>query len=179
MPEVRSTIRGEKKTVDVLSPDVIAVAYNTVPRFTKYTDFSVDILTEWVDRNIESGDLDFPGFFQSVTSVFPNVTEQEVLKLWITRNPQLATEGSVMFYVQMTVGSMLDVETFAKYDVGDFLASIDNEVDILRKRIRKEKKDLDILSGNKGSMLYLLTQYVKILFFFSNYLPKNINLVIN
>ena len=182
MPVVKTSIAGvEKNIAGTLSPrDEVAVAYNTVPRYVRYTASGVDLLTEWVDRDVRDGNLDFREFFGHVSAVFPDVAELEILKQWIARNPHLS-EGALVFYAQMSVADLLDVETFAKYDAPDFVLGIEREARAVALRLAKDTTQVAALDQGIPHTEFVPTKKVFLATFpervpldvvFDNYIPS-------
>lgn len=139
---VRKQIKGS-----VASTLEICYLYKTLPKYFKYEHPRVDLVTEWIDQDFSSGNLNFSDFFSKVTKVFPDIPEVELLKLWLARSKDALQDGALVFYVQMSVNNLLDVETFLRYDAEDFLKSVERDVALVMEKYTREQKVETSLEG--------------------------------
>lgn len=148
-----STINKVEKSINIAENNqdflkLVALEYNTLPRFISYNNGKVDLLSEYIQQDVDNDSIDFISFYNTVKDIFPNTSEKEVLQLWIIDNKTLTNDKSLIFYVQFQVNDLLDIQTFIDYDKNDFIKELDNQKTILKNQVRRRIDTEQKLTGS-------------------------------
>ncbi len=133
-----STVKRKSHELARAEPEFVAPVFGTIPKYVRVNNnATVDLLEEWVERDVAEENIDFVNFYGKVSKIFPNVPEKEVLQLWLARNTILKTDPNVLFYAQLQVQGMIDIQTFLEYDASDFLALLETQKAHAKKAAEK------------------------------------------
>src|SRR5690606_16299047 len=126
----------------------IAIVYETLPRFINYNDGNVDILGEYISRDVKENNIDFISFYDSIRNIFSNTTELEILKLWIINNTTISSDKNLLFYTELQVEGLLDIKSFLNYEKDDFIYEISKQYNTLKKQLEKQAEIKKKLEGS-------------------------------
>ncbi len=133
-----------KKSRDVLDKDrdAIALVYNTLPRFVGNisADGTFDLFDEFVEPRDD--DIDFNIFYEKVSPLFPELSRKEILERWLTNKRALLDDGALTYYVQLQVNDVLDVDTFIRHDVDEYVQRLQHEIAVFAKTAQEKAANL-------------------------------------
>jgi hypothetical protein len=133
------------RTLDVQDKDraSVALAYGTLPRFVGpvRADGAFDLFQEFIEQSVRNQDIDFNVFYGNVSPLFPEVSRKEMLEAWLSNNRALLGDGTLVYYVQLQVNDILDVETFIRHDADEYVKTIEHEIAVFQKTAREKAEN--------------------------------------